>query len=92
MGVARFEPATFGFGGRSNTQGEQGVSGFIGPFESYLLTAAETLLAAAAAGRPIPVEVLELLGVDPIGPFALREGIAKARGVLEQRSARQSAG
>jgi hypothetical protein len=57
-----------------------------------LLTAAETLLAAAATGKPIPTGVLELLGVDAQAAFAVRDGIAKARELLTRRSGRQSTG
>ena len=92
VGVARFEPATFGFGGQPHTQGDSGFCGDLGLFESYLHTAAATLLGSAAAGRPIPTAVLELLGVDPQGAFAIREGIERACALLEGRSARQSAG
>lgn len=55
-----------------------------GPIGGHLRVAAETLLCTAAAGRGVPAELLEVLGVDSDQPLALRRGISRAREVLQQ--------
>jgi len=49
------------------------------------------LLSRAAAGEGVPVEVLELLGLDPEDPLVIRRGIELAYQILAAQAVRSDA-